>query len=78
MKKNRQRTIYELLSRREIQILQLIVGGHTDKQIAKKLGVSFYTVRTQHQNILRKTQQHKINGLISYAILNGLNGQKHE
>lgn len=60
-------SVYQLLSRREVQILQLIIEGNTDKEIAGKLGISFNTVRTNHQKILSKTNQHSISGLIYYA-----------
>lgn len=63
---------YSLLSRREMQILQLIIEGSTDKDIALKLGISYNTVRTHHQNILSKTKQHNIRSLIYYAKVNRL------
>ena len=73
MEKDQQyQNIYEILTRREIEITTLIINGLTDKEIAEKLGLSFYTVRTHHQNILRKTQQKNISGLINLASKNGL------
>ncbi len=44
------------LSKRELQILELIVQGHTDKVIAKILKISFYTVETHRKNIIQKLQ----------------------
>jgi DNA-binding CsgD family transcriptional regulator len=42
------------LSKREKQILELIVQGHTDKEIARILNISFYTVETHRKNIIQK------------------------
>jgi len=42
------------LSPREQQILDLLAAGETDKAIAQKLGVSFWTVRTHVGALLRK------------------------
>ena len=64
--------IYNILTRREIEITKLIIDGNTDKEIANKLGISFLTVRTHHKNILTKTQQKNISGLIQFALKNGL------
>jgi DNA-binding NarL/FixJ family response regulator len=65
--------IYDILTRREIEITKLIVNGCTDKEITTRLGISFYTVRTHHKNILRKTEQKNIGGLMKFALNNGLN-----
>ncbi len=42
------------LTRREQQILQLIVEGQTDAEIAANLTISVYTVQNHVKNILRK------------------------
>ena len=44
------------LSKREKQILKLIVKGHTDKEIAKQLNISNYTSETHRKNIIQKLQ----------------------
>ena len=61
-------SIYEILSRREIQITKLIVDGFTDKEIATKLHISYNTVRTHHRNVLKKTGPNCIGQLIRFAI----------
>ena len=43
------------LSRREHQILEKILQGNTNKQIARQLILSEYTVRAHRRNILEKT-----------------------
>ena len=65
---NENASIYSVLSRRQIQILRLIVEGKTDKEIANILSISFNTVRTHHQKILSRTGQHNIGGLIRFAL----------
>lgn len=66
------KSIYEILTRREIQIIKLITDGITDKEIANRLNISFHTARTHHRNILQKTGQKCIGGLIRYALEHGL------
>ena len=44
---------YEL-SERELQVLQSLINGHSDKIIAVKLGISFHTVRSHLKNIYTK------------------------
>lgn len=60
------------LTRRELQILVLLVEGSTDKEVANQLGISVHTARTHHKNILRKTDCHNSAGLISFALQNKL------
>lgn len=43
------------LSKREREIVNLIIDGVSDRQIAEKLFISYNTVRTHRKNILRKT-----------------------
>jgi len=65
-------TIYDILTRREIEVIKMIVSGSTDKEIADQLGISFYTARRHHQNIRQKTKQRNISGLMKFALNNGL------
>lgn len=44
------------LSKREIEILELVSGGSTNPQIAEKLFISYETVRTHIRNIYEKLQ----------------------
>jgi len=66
-------SIYDILTRREVKITKLIVDGYTNKEIATRLNISFHTVRSHRHNILQKTQQQNICGLIKFAQSNGLN-----
>jgi len=60
--------IYEILTRREIQITKLILDGFTDKEISEKLYISYNTVRTHHRNILRKVHQHNMTKIDLFCI----------
>jgi DNA-binding CsgD family transcriptional regulator len=60
------------LSTRETDVLQLIVTGITNKEIADKLCISLNTVLTHRKNITAKLGIKTIPGLTFYAITNGL------
>jgi len=55
------------LSRREVEIMQLIADGHTSKQIARLLGLSVATVDTHRRNLNSKTGAHNAADLIRYG-----------
>lgn len=44
------------LTSRELEILELIAAGDSNKQIARKLAVSLYTIKNHVHNILKKLQ----------------------
>ena len=46
------------LTTRETEILDLIAQGFTSKQIARRLGISPYTVNTHRDNLRRKLGVH--------------------
>jgi DNA-binding CsgD family transcriptional regulator len=60
------------LSTRETDVLQLIVKGITNKEIADKLNISLNTVLSHRKNITSKLGIKTISGLTYYAIMNGL------
>lgn len=60
------------LSIREIEVLQLIVKGITNKEIADKLCISLNTVQTHRKNITTKLGIKTVSGLTFYAIMNGI------
>ena len=57
---------------REVEVLQLIVKGGTNKEIADKLCISLNTVLTHRKNITAKLGIKTVSGLTFYAIMNGL------
>ncbi|MGI9543522.1 MAG: LuxR C-terminal-related transcriptional regulator [Cyclobacteriaceae bacterium] len=61
-----------LFSRREKDVLRLLVNGHNSKSISDKLSISYHTVNTHRKNMLRKINFKNTSELIAYAITNGL------
>jgi DNA-binding NarL/FixJ family response regulator len=60
------------LTERELEILQLIVDGRSNKEIAEDLGLSANTVAVHRANIMTSLGIHKTAELVAYAIRNGL------
>lgn len=60
------------LSTRELEVLQLIVNGKSNKEIALILGVSFNTVAVHRANIMQTLGIHNTAELVVYAMRNGL------
>ena len=60
------------LTARELEVLQLIVDGQSNKEIAAKLGLSANTVAVHRANIMEALGIHKTAELVVYAIRNGL------
>lgn len=56
------------LSAREVEVLQLIVQGLTNPQIADKLFISVKTVEGHRTNLMKKLDVHNVAGLIRYAM----------
>lgn len=60
------------LTSRERQILQLIAEGHTSKEIAQILNISYKTADTHRANIMDKLDMHNVAELTRFAISSGL------
>jgi DNA-binding NarL/FixJ family response regulator len=60
------------LTPRELEILQHIVGGKSNKEIATELSLSVNTVSVHRANIMDALGIHKTAELVVYAIRNGL------
>jgi len=60
------------LTQRELEILQLIVNGGSNKEIAARLELSVNTVAVHRANIMNALRIHKTADLVVYAIRNGL------
>ena len=60
------------LSKRELEILQLIGEGHTTPQMAKELFISTETVRTHRKRILRKTRSKNMIAVVIMAVQSNL------
>ena len=63
-----------LLTRRETEVLRLVVRGLTNRVVAEQMGLSRRTVETHRANIMRKTGSHSLPELVRIADEGGLNG----
>jgi DNA-binding NarL/FixJ family response regulator len=62
---------FESLTRRELDVLQLLVGGLSTFDISKKLYISQDTVRNHVRHLLAKTGTHNRTQLAIFALRNG-------
>jgi DNA-binding NarL/FixJ family response regulator len=60
------------LTSRELEVLQHIVAGKSNKEIASELDLSVNTVSVHRANIMDRLGIHKTAELVVYAIRNGL------
>lgn len=60
------------LSRREVEIIQLICDQLTNEEISKRLFLSKRTIDNHRQNILNKLGMNNTAGLVRFAVENGL------
>jgi DNA-binding NarL/FixJ family response regulator len=60
------------LTARELEVLQHIVAGKSNKEIASELDLSVNTVSVHRANIMERLGLHKTAELVVYAIRNGL------
>jgi len=61
-----------LFTRREIEVLRLIIKGHTPEMIIEQLGVSRRTLETHRSNIYKKCGLHSTAELVQFAFMNNL------
>jgi len=64
--------IYETLTNREREVLQLTAEGHTSAQIAEKLFISPRTAETHRANLFKKLNLHSQAELIRFALQRGI------
>lgn len=60
------------LTRRELQVLSLIVGGQSNGEIADALSISINTVNNHRASIMQKLNVHSMAELMAYALREGL------
>jgi two-component system response regulator NreC len=63
---------YELLTAREKEILQLLVQGKSNKEIAALWNLSPYTVETHRRNLHEKLNLRNFADLVLYAVRKGI------
>ena len=59
---------YDLLTDREKETLQLLAEGKSNKEIARILDLSLYTVETHRSNMMEKLDLHSAAEIILYAV----------
>jgi DNA-binding NarL/FixJ family response regulator len=64
--------LYDTLTSREREVLQLAAEGHSNPEIAERLFISCRTVETHRANLLRKLDLHSQTDLIRYALRKGI------
>lgn len=62
----------ERLTKRQLQVLQLIADGHSTKEIAAILDISVKTIETHRKQIMDKLDIRNTAGLTKYCIREGL------
>jgi DNA-binding NarL/FixJ family response regulator len=60
------------LTKREVEILQMIVSGQTNKQIAQHLSRSERTIEFHRNRLMRKAGAHNAAELVKIAMIAGL------
>lgn len=70
--KNTARMLASYLTKRELEVLTLLVQGLSGGEIAHALGISKNTVRTHIQSILTKLQVHSRLEAVAFATRNGI------
>jgi two-component system nitrate/nitrite response regulator NarL len=60
------------LTTRERQVLAMIAGGQSNKEMASELNVGVRTIETHRERVMNKLNIHSVAGLTKYAITNGI------
>ena len=66
---------WEILTRREREVIKLIAEGNKTKEIAAYLSLSPKTVEKHRTNLMRKLDLHSVSAVTVYAIQNGFISQ---
>jgi len=60
------------LTAREIEVLQLVAQGYSNREAATKLDISIKTIEKHRQQVMNKLNIHEVAGLTRYAIAQGI------
>lgn len=63
--------IQQLLTQREIAVIDQIIKDNTNHEIAKAMNLSYNTVVTHRKNIMKKLKLKSGIGLVLWAMKNG-------
>lgn len=64
--------VLDVLTPRELEVLKLVAGGHTNQEIANQLVLSIKTVQAHRANVMEKLGLHDITHLVRFALRHGL------
>jgi DNA-binding NarL/FixJ family response regulator len=62
----------DALTPRQREILQLAAEGHSSKEIAQRLGLSFKTVEAHRAQLMQRLNLHDLASLVRFAVRTGL------
>ena len=62
----------DVLSKRELEVLEAVAEGYTNNQIGEQLGISPKTVARHRERIMHKLNLHSVAELTRFAIREGL------
>jgi len=71
-KKHQNKVLENNLSKREIDVLKLLVIGKMNKEIANKLNISIHTVITHRKNITKKLGIKSTAAMVIYAVAHNI------
>lgn len=60
------------LTPRELEVIKLVAEGHTNQDIADRLGLSRKTVDAHRTNLMRKLGLHDVTEIVKYALRHGI------
>ena len=60
------------LTAREREVLRLLAGGKSNKEVASALNISVNTVETHRARLMNKLDLHSMNAVVRYALRKGL------
>jgi DNA-binding NarL/FixJ family response regulator len=66
------RSPVDRLTPREREVLQLVVEGNTNRQVAHKLGISIKTVEKHRFSLMEKLDIRDVTGLVRFAVSHGI------
>ncbi len=59
-----------VFTRREKEMIALLIQGYSSRQAAEALNISYETARTHRKNLLQKADVHNTNQLVRYVLMN--------
>ena len=71
-KKHQNKALENSLSKREVDVLKLLVTGKMNKEIADKLHISIHTVITHRKNITKKLGIKSTAAMVIYAVAHNI------